>query len=798
LQGAPYADARRDGADNPREQFSVQHTERPALLKPALLAGIAVLCVALAVVVPITGGATLMLLIIVVTAAAWYGGPRVGFATTAVGAGLTLVLQHTDWQLPALSFYPALALFALAGAQISALYGRLADARAELAAQRERHVSEVEQARRAAAIAGQRSEALERALTCAGMAYWECDPASGQIERGDDPTGEYDSAWSLLPRRVSIDAAGNYVHASDRPRVEAAVQEALRSGGPIAFECRVQFPNGAARWAEVRGTVAPGAQARGAVLFGVIDDIEDRKRAEDTMRAAEERFRSLVDHAPVLIWGNDANGALFVNRACVIFTGCSAEELQESGWHAVLHPDDADDYLAQYEHAFQQRAKFEAQARIRRADGEYRWFKSVSVPRYGDGAFLGYAGSSVDITEIRQYVSELARAEHTLREADRRKDRFLAVLAHELRNPLNPIRNAVAILGAGASRPQDVDWARNVIERQVGQLARLLDDLLDVSRITQNKLELRVQRVDVADVVNVAVETSRPLIDAREHKLDVVLPAKPVYVNADPGRLAQVLANLLNNAAKFTDAGGRLRVRAGERAGQIVISVKDNGRGISAENLPHVFDMFTQVDQGPARSRDGLGIGLGLARGLVLMHGGRLEAHSEGIGKGCEFVVSLPAAAAVASSSPGAIPRPRQATPYGGEQSGLRIMVADDVRDSAEGLAVLLRIGGNDVRTATDGEEALQLASEFHPEVAVLDIGMPKLSGYEVARQIRGQPWGEDAVLIALTGWGQQDDIRRALDVGFNYHMVKPVNIPQLQELLEQLAARKARGAHAV
>lgn len=774
---------------------AVPRIENPAYTRPAMLIGAALAVVGLAIVVPYAAGAsaTLMLLVIVVTAAAWYGGPRLGFLTTAVGSALTLVLQHADWRLPAANFYLALLLYAIAGVLISRLYGTLHAADAHRSEEQSRHTADLEQARRAEAIAHRQYEAVDRALKRAGMAYWECDPASGQIRRGEDTSEAFDGHW-VLPRRSTIDAVRNMVHIEDRARTEATVREAWRTGEDLALQCRVRFPNGAVRWVEVRGTVSRNEHGHPETLCGLIADVDERKRSEERLRASEERFRSLIDHAPVLIWGNDANGGLFVNRACVRFTGCEAEELERTGWRAVLHADDAEDYIAQYEHAFQQKAIFEAQVRIRRADGEYRWFKSVGVPRYNGPVFLGYAGCSLDITEIRQYMSELTRAEHTLREADRRKDQFLAVLSHELRNPLNPIRNAVAILGAGASGEHDLEWARSVIERQVGQLVRLLDDLMDVSRITQNKLELRMQRVDINEVIGVALETSKPLIDARDHKLEVVLAAKPLYVNADSTRLAQVLSNLLNNAAKFTDPGGRIRVRVSERAGQVVVSVKDNGIGISTDHLPRIFDMFTRADSAPARARDGLGIGLSLARGLVLMHGGRLEAHSEGMGSGSEFIVTLPTTAQIATAPPA--PQAPRSVARHNDGSALRILVADDVRDSAEGLAVLLRIGGNDVRIATDGAEALMLASEFQPEVAVLDIGMPKLSGYEVARQIREQPWGENTVLIALTGWGQQDDIRRALDVGFNYHMVKPVNIPQLQELLEQMAARKARGTH--
>jgi len=381
----------------------------------------------------------------------------------------------------------------------------------------------------------------------------------------------------------------------------------------------------------------------------------------------------------------------------------------------------------------------------------------------------------------RQYQ---ARAHFREREeADQRKDEFLATLAHELRNPLAPIRNAVQILRLSNGSAPAAGPLSEMMERQVGQMVRLVDDLLEVSRITRGKIELRKARVALAAVIEAAVETSRPLIESSHHELSVELPPQPLYLDADATRLAQVFANLLNNAAKYTDPGGRIALEAVREGDAVTVGVRDNGMGIVASALRSVFDMFVQADHGRDRVQGGLGVGLTLVRRLVEMHGGSVQARSEGAGKGSEFLVRLPLAAGLDSEA---------ATPVRGKVEPVkappRVLVVDDNRDAAESLGLLLQMLGADVAVVNDGGAALQAVAARRPLAVFLDLGMPGMDGYEVARRIRQRPDGDELTLVALTGWGQERDRRRTREAGFDHHLIKPADLSALQVLLESLS----------
>ena len=388
-----------------------------------------------------------------------------------------------------------------------------------------------------------------------------------------------------------------------------------------------------------------------------------------------------------------------------------------------------------------------------------------------------FVGVVRDLSD-RNRVTELATA-------DRMKDEFLVTLAHELRNPLAPLRNAVQVLSiVGASDPV-LQQMRDVIERQVLHIVRLVDDLLNLSRISRGKLELRRERADLTSIVYHAAEMCRALVESAQHELDITLPPEPIYLDADPVRLSEVFANLLNNACKYTEPGGRIWLNAERQGREVVVSVRDTGIGIPPDSLGSIFSMFTQIEPLSTRSQGGLGIGLTLVKRLVEMHGGSVEAHSEGSGMGSEFVVRLP----VVVDSPEAPQGPDMT----GNQlaAGHRILVVDDNRDSADSLATLLKITGNVTHTAYDGEEAVSAVEQFEPEVVLLDIGLPKLNGYDACRRIR-QQWPDRKILmVALTGWAQEEDRRRSKDAGFDDHMVKPLDLAALTKLLASLPAER-------
>jgi len=391
-----------------------------------------------------------------------------------------------------------------------------------------------------------------------------------------------------------------------------------------------------------------------------------------------------------------------------------------------------------------------------------------------------YRRAQDEIEERRRAEGVLRETEEALRETDRRKDEFLATLGHELRNPLNPIRNAVELLRLKGTSDPEVRWSHDVIQRQAVHLARLIDDLLDVGRITQGKLELRRETIELDTFLGHAVESVRPLVEGLRQQLAVERPGEPILVHADPVRMAQVFSNLLDNASKYTAPAGRIDVGVERHGAEVVVSVRDDGAGILPEHLPHLFDLFYQVDRTLGRTQGGLGIGLTLVKRLVEMHGGTIEAFSEGPGRGSTFVVRLPTLPSTSTLAPappaaGAASRPR------------RILIADDNRDSADLMAMLLRLGGNEVQIAYDGEEAVSKADGFRPEVVLLDIGMPRLDGYEVAQRLRTRPWGREMVLIAATGWGQEEDRRRSAETGFDAHLVKPVDPDALLQLLGRL-----------
>lgn len=584
------------------------------------------------------------------------------------------------------------------------------------------------------------------------------------------------------------------------PKIEQGFRQVIETGQAVhAIELVGETkadPGVAHTWLE---SWYPLRDLGGAVIGVnvVAQDITERKRAEAQLRESEALFRTLGEAVPDFLWMTDAEGRpIYQNPAWQRYVGFSPDDLTATGWQALHHRDDWPRLRQAWADASATGEAYRVEARLRRHDGEYRWFASRSVPLKDEaGRVSKWIGTMTDIHDLKL-------AEQALRDADRRKDEFLATLAHELRNPLAPIRNMLEIIKRADANGVLLEQARATMDRQLNQLILLIDDLLDVSRISRGKIELRKSRIELASVVHHAVEAARPLSEKMGHQLTVTLPAEPVYLNADPTRLAQVVGNLLNNACKFTNKGGRIALTVsiadcGARladaktdsqsantllqSAMAVIRVCDNGIGIAADQLPRVFEMFTQLDASLERSQSGLGIGLALVKSLVELHDGTVEVHSAGLGQGSEFVVQLPILPDTTTPPPPPKPSARTlAKPR-------RILVVDDNRDSAESLAMLLQLTGNETHTAFDGAEAVAAAAAYRPDVILMDIGLPKLNGYQAGRQIREQPWGQSMVLVAVTGWGQQEDRQKTRDAGFNAHLVKPVDPVVLSELLAEL-----------
>jgi two-component system CheB/CheR fusion protein len=516
-------------------------------------------------------------------------------------------------------------------------------------------------------------------------------------------------------------------------------------------------------------------------------ELEAAWRAE-----AETRYRLAADAVNGVIYEYDF-GTRRVDRTRGLddVLGWRPEEVPPVAdwWEAQVHPDDRAERQRQFHRAVNSgQRRIVMRYRMRHKDG--RWLhvedRAVLVPGE-DGGLAKMHGCTVDISHLKQAEEAMRRLNTELREADRRKDEFVATLARELRNPLAPIRNAVRLLQQKGPADPDLAWGRAVIDRQVDYMTRLLEDLLDMSRIAQGKLELRRSMVLLSGVLDSAIEASRPAIEAAGHTLNVSLTEMPLQLDADAVRLAQVFANLLTNAAKYTERGGLIELSARREGHEVAVSVRDTGIGIAPEVLGKLFEMFSQAQPAAQRSQGGLGIGLSLVKGLVELHGGRVEAKSDGPQRGSEFIVHLP------------LPSAGLTQPGAGDGGGAlvrlsrRVLVIDDNRDSADTLSTLLRVMGCEVQAAYDGVQALELGARFRPDAVLLDLGMPKLNGFETCERMRREKWGHAICIVALTGWGQDEDRRRTKESGFDAHLVKPADPGKLTELLASISVKQPR-----
>jgi PAS domain S-box-containing protein len=543
-------------------------------------------------------------------------------------------------------------------------------------------------------------------------------------------------------------------------------------------------------------TISPIKDDAGTVIGAskIVRDVTLQRQAEHRERqllaeaaAANAKFHAFFEQGALFAGIMDVNGTLLeANRLSLEACGFTREQVigkpfWEGPWWSPSQPLVEQIRAASGEAAAGQ--TFRAEMPYFVADGSKRIADVTILPiRDESGRVLFLAPTGVDITERKQLEENMRRLATDLSEADRRKNEFLAMLAHELRNPLAPISNATRALRLNDGKGGGLQAASAMLERQVGQMARLVDDLLDMSRITRGKIELRKERVELAPIVHQAVEAVVAQYRSMNHELTVTLPPQPVHLEADPARLAQVIGNLLNNASKFTDRGGHVWLTVDREGDQAVIRVRDTGIGIAADDQSRLFEMFAQVDTSLERSRDGLGIGLTLVRTLVEMHNGSVQVHSEGLGRGSEFTIRLPVAAATARpSSPPAVREPIPPS------VGRRILIVDDSEDGAESLAMLLQLEGHHTFKAHDGQEAIEAAERLRPDAVLLDIGLPIMNGYEVCRRIRRESWGQHLTIVALTGWDQEEDRHRSREAGFDAHMVKPVDHDELLKLLASL-----------
>lgn len=570
------------------------------------------------------------------------------------------------------------------------------------------------------------------------------------------------------------------LHPEDRDRIFEEWYAAANGGQEFAGVYRFRTPAGEVTWLSGRAVTLRDERGKIGGYIGTITDISELKRTEEALHRASQRLTSLVDNTPLAVveWDSDFRISRWSGAAERVF-GWNAAEMVGKRINDVrlVYDEDWDTVRATMARLLDGNNQYVASGnRNWTRDGrviDCEWYNSILSDEVG--RMEAVLSLVLDVTDRK-------RAEAELREADRRKDEFLATLAHELRNPLAPIRNAVQILKTQGPPAHALVWARGIIDRQVDQMARLLDDLLDVSRITRGHIPLRYEPSELTAIVQSAVETSRPHIAERNHELTITLPKEPIFIEGDRSRLAQVFLNLLTNAARYTNPGGHIRLTAERQGNEVVVSVKDSGIGIPTNQLTRVFEMFTQVNHDPDRSQEGLGIGLTLAKRLIELHGGSVEARSEGPGRGSEFIVRLPVVAEPSGRPASGAP---EESPVAG--SSLRVLIVDDNRISADSLSMVLRIEGYETRLAYDGVQGVALAEEFRPHVVLLDLGLPKLSGYEVCREIRLRPWAKQTVIIAQTGWAQEEVRQRTREAGFDHHMVKPLDPPVLLKLLAAL-----------
>jgi PAS domain S-box-containing protein len=714
--------------------------------------------------------ATFLPFIVAIILAAWFGGFWPGLMATVLGGALTMYfffpLYGATTIESAIRGVTVLVFLAI-GILTSILSEELHAARRLL---------ESEQAK------GREHEAFNEIIAelTSDFVYRGGLDAEGRVVVEAISDGFTKLLGYSLSELNALGAGRGILHPEDREKADSVLQ-GLVVGETVEGESRFVTKDSRVVWLRYRMRPIQDEGGRLVRVYGAASDVTRHREADAAMQASEERFRLMAATVPSMIWTAAPDGTItYANEQWLRYCGIPAGEQPLTWPELAPHPDDYHRCMSRWTRALRDGIEYEIEVRHRRHDGAYRWFVTRAMPMKDEGGHVvSWVGVTTDIHEQKEMQEQLQLA-------DRRKDEFLATLAHELRNPLAPVRNAIEIMERADNEPLREE-ALHIVKRQVQHMVRLIDDLLDVSRITSGRLTLRTERVELSAVLRAAMETSRPWIESSGHTLDLSIPPQPIYLSGDPARLAQVFANLLNNSAKFTPRGGRISLIAERSGNTVMVTVRDTGIGIPKDMIPQVFDMFTQVDASSHRTPGGLGIGLTIVKLLVEMHGGQVEARSEGPTYGAEFLVRLPVEETASAER-----RPRvgsRSTPTSG-MTRRRVLVVDDNEDAVVSLAMLLRLTSHDVRTAGDGIEALQVAASERPDAVLLDIGLPRLNGYDVARRIREQEWGKRTLLIAMTGWGQDQDKQRAMEAGFDFHLTKPVDPEVLERLLADPSAQ--------
>ncbi|MBA3771503.1 MAG: PAS domain-containing protein [Ramlibacter sp.] len=576
---------------------------------------------------------------------------------------------------------------------------------------------------------------------------------------------------------LTAEAVYARMHPDDAAWVLPLVERAVAQGDRVDVEYRLRLPDGSTRYVVSGGKMIAGEDGPTQKLSGVLIDVTQRKEVERALRESEAKFKTIANAMPQMVWSTLPDGCHdYYNQQWYDFTGTPPGSTDGEKWNGIFHPQDQAHAGSVWRHSLRTGEPYEIQYRLRHHSGEYRWVLGRALPVRNDaGEIIRWMGTCTDIHEQRVAQDELMAA-------NRRKDEFLAMLAHELRNPLAPISTAAQLLKLSPGDPARIARAGEIIARQVRHMTTLVDDLLDVSRVTRGRVQLRRDEVELHTVLQNAVEQVRPLFEERGHELVTDIAPVAANVVGDRTRLIQIVSNLLNNAAKYTPRNGRVTLSMRLDAGRCEISVMDNGIGMESELLPHVFDLFTQGHRTPDRSQGGLGLGLSLVKSLAELHGGSVRCSSEGNGRGSSFTVVLPLAA---QSRPD-ISTPPQTDRMEVEAKRMSVLVVDDNVDAGESLAALLESEGHMVRLATDAHEALDEAGARPPEVFILDIGLPDIDGYELAKRLKALPGTQDATFVALTGYGHEQDRMRSRSAGFHHHCVKPVDFGALAAILEE------------